>query len=352
MRRFYPCWLIAAALAVAVVPRAHAQGPSGQAMPVASLPIVQAWTIFQDPQEAAFSLDVPQSWQVRGGTARRNALQFRNWVQVVAPDGGTIIAINDPAEGSYVIPSRMLAMAGFGVGSLYGGGGGTSYRVEPYQNGAQFAAAWGERQLARLCSGVTLAASRELPALTASANAVASVFGMRHDAGEADFTCTRAGVASRAHVLASVGAIIGAAGAIWYAEWIEGWIAPTPLAGVAAGVLTHMLQSTRVNPDWVRRTLQTDLDVSRTAAQTDRAISATIMQGWADRGAIIDRVMGEDSRARLGIDIYRDPATGTASTVANTHRFYWANPAGRIVGTETDTAPPGFSRLTRVPPNP
>lgn len=321
-----------------------------QVTPAAALPVPQAWTTFQDPQEQAFSLEVPQNWRVKGGTLRHNALQFRSWVQVASPDGNTIIALNDPEEASYVAPSPLLEMSGFHVGSLYGGGGGTLYIVKPYQNGAQAAADWGLRQLSRLCAGVTLAVSRELPDLTTAINTAGSRFGLHHDAGDADFTCTRAGIPLRAHVLISVTSIRGPAGAIWYPEWIEGWVAPAPLAGVAAGVVAHMLQSLRINPDWVLNTLHADLAVSRTAARANQAISADIMQSWADRGAIIDRVMDEGSRARLGIDIYRDPATGTTYTVANTHNFYWVNPGGAVVGTETETAPPGFSPLSRVPP--
>ena len=107
-----------------------------------------------------------------------------------------------------------------------------------------------------------------------------------------------------------------------------------------------MLQSIRVNPDWVLHVLHTDLDVSGIATRTNATISDTIMQSWADRGAVIARLMAEGSRARLGIDIDRNPATGDTDTVASTHSFYWANPAGAVVGTDTDAAPSGFSRLT------
>lgn len=65
----------------------------------------------------------------------------------------------------------------------------------------------------------------------------------------------------------------------------------------------------------------------------------------------MDRMMQEDSRTRLGIDVYADPATGTQYTVANSHQYYWANASGAVVGTDTDTSPgSSFSRLKRVPP--
>ena len=320
------------------------------AKPVAAIPIVRNWVKFVDPQEQAFQADVPQCWKVNGGTVRRNALQFRSFVNATSPDGATILAINDPNEWSYVIPTPMLAMAGFRVGSLYSGGGGTVYTVAPYLSGSQFAVAWTQRKLTTLCGSIKLKSSRGRPALTGEINAIAAAYGIHHDAGEASFTCAKGPLKLTAYVLADVVSIGGAAGAIWYAETIVGFLSPSPVAGVAAGLLLHMVKSVRVNPEWVARNSNMSLQVSQIATRTNAAISDTIMQGWQSRGAIIDHAMEEGSRERLGIDIYSDPATGNQYTVANHYSFYWANPSGTVVGTDTDTAPKGFTRLTRVPP--
>jgi hypothetical protein len=56
---------------------AAAQAPADHA--VAALPVVRHWQVFTDPQEGAFQLEMPQGWKVSGGTARRNALQYRTW---------------------------------------------------------------------------------------------------------------------------------------------------------------------------------------------------------------------------------------------------------------------------------
>lgn len=320
------------------------------ARPVAAIPLVRQWVKFVDPQEQAFEVDVPRGWKNIGGTVRRNALQFRSWVNATSPDGATIVAINDPNEWSYVIPTPMLAMAGFGAGSVYGGGAGTLYTVAPYLNGQQFAVAWTQRKLSTLCASIKLRSSGARPELTARINSYAAAFAIRHDAGEASFTCVKGSLQQTAYVLADVVSISGAEGAIWYAETIVGFLSPSPVAGVAAGLLSHMVKSVRINPQWAARQSNMNLQVSQIAAQTDAAISDTIMRGWERRGAIIDQVMEQGSRARLGIDVYSDPATGNQYTVSNDHNFYWVNPSGTVVGTETDTAPNGFSRLSRVPP--
>ena len=158
-------------------------------------------------------------------------------------------------------------------------------------------------------------------------------------------------MAMTAHVFASVISIRGQYGAIWYAEPIEAFYAPTQVAGIAAGLLAHMVASVKLTPAWVARNSDNAVAVSRAAAAANAAISDSIMHSWEARGAAIDRVMQEDSRRRLGIDIYADSATGTKYTVANNHSHYWANANGAVLGTDTDT-PPGaaFHRLDRVPP--
>jgi hypothetical protein len=172
-----------------------------------------------------------------------------------------------------------------------------------------------------LCGGVKLGGSRGRPELTSQINAVAGASGIHHDAGEASFTCAKGPLKLTAYVLVDVVSISGQANAIWYAETIAGFLSPSPVAGIAAGLLTHMLKSVQVNPAWVARNSNMAVQVSQTAAQTNAAISDSIMRGWEDRGAATDRVMEEGSRARLGIDIY---------TVANDHNFYWVNPSGTV----------------------
>jgi hypothetical protein len=315
--------------------------------PVAAMPVVQRWQRFSDPNEGAFELEMPQGWKVSGGTVRHNALQYRGWASAISPDGATVLGINDPTEQSYATP-----MYGFPAGSIYNGGGGTSYLVAPYESGVQFAMSWGSKKLQPLCTSIKVTAKNARLDLTQQINALSPSMGVSHDFGEATFGCEKSGMPMTAYVFASTTAIrTGPQGGLWYPDIIEAFLAPSPVAGLAAGLLAHMVKSVRLNPTWVARQSQTNVDVSRIAAQTNAAISDSIMHGWQARGATMDRVMEEGSRARLGIDVYADPATGTQYTVASSHQYYWANAGGTVVGTDTDTSPgAAFSRLNRVPP--
>ncbi len=137
---------------------------------------------------------------------------------------------------------------------------------------------------------------------------------------------------------------------LWYPSVLAGFVAPQPLSGVAAGMMGHMLASFETSPAWVARQSQTTMDVSHIATEANHAVSRSIMQSWAQRGAALDRTMDAGSRARLGIDIYSDPSTGRQYTVDDKHRFYWVDPRGSVMGTDTDTPPPGFTHMERLPP--
>ena len=320
------------------------------AAPVAAVPLVQKWVPFTDPKERAFTVAVPQGWKIEGGTQRWNALQYRFWLRVATPDGSTILAINDATDFFYTIPTPVLAGAGFHEGSLYSPTGVTFYKVARYQNGAQYAASWGQRKLAALCGAVRLVGNQSRPELTQEINRNARLLGMSRDAGEAGFTCSAGGLAMTAFVQATVNTVGDQSGGLWWADPIVSFLAPSPMAGTAAGLVARIMKSVQFDAGWFARQGDTNGAVARITAETNASISATIMRGWQDRGAIIDRVMEEGSRARLGIDVYANPTTGTQYVVPNDHHFYWVNPAGIVRGTDVDRAPDGFTRLDRVPP--
>lgn len=340
--------LLAGIILLGLIGSARAQS----AQPVAGFPLVE-WRLFDDPTEHAFTMAVPSGWQVRGGVARRNALQFWPWLSAIAPDGMTIIAFGDPASQSYVLPSQRLAMAGLYEGKIYDSGAGVYYVINRYVSGPQYAVAYAQRHLPQFCSGGQFVSGRERPDLAARIGTLVIPL-TRITAGEARFTCQRNGMAMDAYVFAatslSMTPMFGPDAGAWAPAYLIAYLAPKPIAAVAEQMVAHMLASIIVNPAWIGQNSELAVTVSHIATATGHAMSDTIMQSWQAKNATLDRIMEAGSRARLGIDIYRDPQTGTSYTVGNTHSYYWINPQGRIIGTDTDTAPNGFSRMQRVPP--
>jgi hypothetical protein len=246
----------------------------------------------------------------------------------------------------------LLAATAFRVGSLYNGGGGTQYVVAQYQNGQQFSVVWGEQKLNQLCTDVKLTRSAPRPEVSRQINIYSRPFGIIHYTGEASFTCRKGDMAMGGYVFAGTQLIqLPGTGGIWYADILYGLLAPEKLSGIAAGLLSHMIASIQINPVWVMRQEKTNMDVSRIAAQTNAGVSSSIMKSWEERGVAMDKIMEEGSRTRLGIDIYADSGTGTRYTVDNHHHYYWIDPEGTVLGTDTDTSPgPSFRRMQRMPP--
>jgi hypothetical protein len=328
--------------AIAGFATAFAQG----GRPVAAMPVVQKWQTFTDPDEGAFQLKMPAGWKNSGGTKRYSALQYRPWATAVSPDGATILAIGDPSEPAYTLP-----MIGFRPGSIYNASG-TYYIVQPLQSAQQYAVGRGMRKLASLCTGVKSTGSHARDDIAQQLNGLAGAMGISHTYGDASFSCERNGMALSAYVFLGITVMrTSAYSALWWPDSMIAFLAPAPMAGVAAGVLSQMLRTVTFNPQWLARQSQTAVNVSQTATRTNNVISDSIMRGWEQHGATIDRIMEAGSRARLGIDVYADPATGTQYTVSNNYNYYWIDAAGHLSGTSTDTPPgTGFKRLDHVPP--
>jgi len=321
-----------------------------QSAPAPSLPF-GTWQRFVDPNEGSFQVDVPVGWHVSGGLARRNAMQMWPWLSAITPDGWTMIGLGDPGLQSYFLPTPMLAMTGFREGSIYNSGAGVTYVVSRYRTGRDFGLSYGTQALSRVCTNTRVQNATDRPDIAAKM----SGSGFQTTAAEIKFTCTK-GASPLVGTLYSATTLVpwpmvGPGAGIWFPSLLAGVLSPAPLEGVGEGVMAHMLDSFRINPAWEAAQSQTALDSARIMSGANQHLSSTIMQAWQSRGAALDRAMDADSRARLGIDIYTNPSTGTRYTVENRSSYYWMDPQGQVVGTDTDT-PPGadFSRLQRVPP--
>src|SRR6202011_1194219 len=75
---------------------------------------------WNDPHEGAFSVSVPQGWQVIGGAYRLSATDIRYALAMGSPDGQVRATIGDSNIGIFTQPTQMLAMAGLREGGYYG----------------------------------------------------------------------------------------------------------------------------------------------------------------------------------------------------------------------------------------
>ncbi len=150
------------------------------------------WVKYVDPQEHAFSIDVPAGWRAQGGLRRMGQLDIRQGVDIASPDGAIRIFLGDVNVPVFTTPSRLLAFGGLRQGMITDQGFGLRELIWPYQDGEAFAAQWGSRRVGRACSGVQRTGARPRPDASRGIDRAFAAAGVRDSvrAGEANFACS------------------------------------------------------------------------------------------------------------------------------------------------------------------
>jgi hypothetical protein len=321
-----------------------------------------AFTQWRDPREGAFTINVPQGWNVQGGLVRSSTVDPHAVVFAISPDRRIQIFYGDPNLVPREVPNRLTAFARIREGQMTKGAWGGPVLMARYESGAQFSRQYVGSQLCRtpqITSGGTLQdASHEL-------NAAAVSYGRTQGAqaqawvGETSFWCgAQTGYVRAATVLA--GSATGQGLGMWFVYELDGFMAADPSqAPIARYVLNTMVGSYQTDPQWEARQAQTTRDVTGAVTRAQQQMSAVIaqnarqqahaqsnqvdvMSGWEAKNKVMDKVMQRDSDTRLGITTATDDYTSTSHTVSNDYNYYWTRPDGTVQGTNTYT-PPDYS---------
>jgi hypothetical protein len=94
---------------------------------------------WRDPREGAFTISVPQSWAVTGGTFRRSAVDITLAMRTHTADDRVQIFVNDPDIVPREVPNQLTAMAGQREGQVVQGAWGGPVLLARFQTGQQFA---------------------------------------------------------------------------------------------------------------------------------------------------------------------------------------------------------------------
>jgi hypothetical protein len=290
----------------------------------------------RDPNEGAFSVDVPSGWKIEGGLVRKSTLDVRMYVFATSPDGQTVIHIGDPELGAFTTPNQMLAMAGLREGSVYSPGYGNSMVVMRYIPGPAFAQQYGSRFAQRLgASGFQIKESRNRPDLSKSDNIVSTQISAT--AGEADFVCNRGGRECAGSVLASTtqAAVAQSIGSLWVVSVLSAYLAPMEQAGEADRILQHMLQSFELDQNWVARQSKTTMDTSQIVHDTQEHISKIITDTYWATQKSHDRTARNFDDTIRGVVRLRDPNSGDEyEGTAGKNYYYHVPGVNHPVGTD------------------
>ncbi len=302
------------------------------------------WT---DPRENAFSLEVPEGWQVSGGTFRFAPVDVRGAVEALSPDGQIRIT-NGDAE----LPVFTGPMFGFPEGSWYSPGYNVQLFVRRYVPGPAFSAEYIRTKAARGCSNLTLTETRDRPDVVQAINNIYAQYGtrgiyIRLTAGETAFTCQNAGQPMRGYYFAGTQLTQAA---VWNVQYLCGYLAPADKAALAQSLLEHMVATVQPNPEWVAMQENIAANFSQIVSRTQHEISGLISSSYRNREATMDELSRRRSNATLGLEDVIDTATGRQIKVESSSNYYWIDQHGTIVGTNTDTRPNlDFRELMRLP---
>ncbi len=314
------------------------------------------WRRITDPLEGAFTVEVLQGWHAEVGLRRRSALDPRVVINVRSPDGAISLFVGDHNIPYFTVPNELLALGGLREGMSYQPGPGVVNRIARYRTGREFALAGGAERIARECQEVKTTETRDLPAASkildfGYAQGGVMVLG---EAGEASFSCSLRGMPAAGYAFAltqkfSMPSVYGE-NAMWRVEWWTGFVAAGARAAEASEVLTRIVNSLRMDPDWIARQGVTTMQVSRIVSSANRAITQSINGAYWYRQAMQDAAFARGSQARRGVATYYDAELDIRRELPD-RGYQWIDRQSNILSTETHEPPCSDCReLKRVPP--
>lgn len=288
-----------------------------------------SWSKFNDPNENAFSLDVPAGWKVEGGLVRRGPVDLSLFLRALSPDDSILLILGDPAPAYFGTP-------GLGSGP----------KARPYVAGEAYARQYVEESLPTLCSGLTFVNGSDRPDIASGPLAQGTPYA-KHDAGEVTFSCTHNGKPTQAYMIAGTflySPLLRGMPGSWGLNLLAGCLAPADQVNASKKMILHMLQSAKFDPEWNRKEQalidQATRNINAITAAQQRAFDSTLAHAKAQQAAMRDEYNNfHDVQTQTGTFVATD---GTRyNNVSNTQSYHWVGTGGRTAETSTPNPPPG-----------
>ena len=313
--------------ALVVFPSVRLTGPGETA--AAAQPSLE-FTTWTDPRERAFTVDVPRGWHAQGGAFRAAPVDVRPAVELRSPDGEIVVRLGDPELPTFIEP-----IAGFPEGSVYSPYG-SPMLARRLVTPSAFLADYVQTRASRGCGALAMLDRRDRPDAVQAVNAVYQRYLplARLGAAEIAFTCgDRTG-----YYFAGLQTIRMGGPAMWKAEYLIGFISAKARATEAAAVMTRLMDSFTINPQWLAMQGGVATETSVIVSQAGDAISKTVSDSYWSKQSVESVISRHRSNAMLGIEDVKDEF-GNTYRVESGANHYWINPRGRIAGTNTDAVP-------------
>jgi hypothetical protein len=287
-----------------------------------------AWTVFTDPAEHAFTLEVPQGWRVAGGAYRFGPLDPRAMVEMDSPDGAIRLRFGDAGVPTYATPDRTFAATGFREGSRYSPNGVAQEVVAHYRSGWVFADLYGQARFATLCRSLDLKRLERLAPVHAAASAQQQV-----SAGDALYQCTAvSGAPMLAYVFAETTSLRMQSVGLWQVTWLYSVLVPPAQVSVAMQDMLHAMRTFRIDPQWEAYQLRLNGAAGDAAYRAFQENVQREQARFAQQEAQFQQQVDGMDRAIRGVTQTTDSVDGTEREVwTGPQANYFISPSGTVV---------------------
>lgn len=330
---------------------------------------VTKYEVFNDPNENAFSVEVPSGWDIKGGLYRAGEIDTRPWVVAVAPDSSCRAFIGDGEICPYTLPTSTLNWTGFTPGKTYNG-----TLVHDYIPARRFVEKYAREKLKTVLTNIEVVEETDHPDIASTYNGGNAT---RSEAKSIKLTGMYGNIPAVAYFLASTKATVMNGTGMWWVTLIAGEICPASHDKQGLDVITHMLKTFAIKPEWQARSVANTAVVSRNYQAAARvrdqqiqnnyaniqaannritsgywaqqAANDRISSGYWSRQASQDHAANNFSNYIRGQETVRDTSTGTNYQVEYGPKYHWIDGGGNYTGTNYSSPGAGWSQLLSVP---
>ena len=304
------------------------------------------WSTFQDPNEQAFTIDVPQGWTVKGGMFRLGYSDVRAMIDATSPDGKTNIRLGDVAIPIYFVPNQFHPTEG----DTYDLGAQAQMTVANYRSALDYAALYARTRFQNLCGKPAPRqpeAGQPLPSMPSDAPPVktsSGEFAARCDSGLVTYVFLKTSLYQ----------------GFWGVESLGSYLAPADKAAEARSTLTRMAASLKLSDQWRTRQKQYDQEAivyqQQRQQQRRREISLAVAQAEMKMQGLRDQVTrfeaGQAGQAKqvedvgnilTGITPTTDPLGDRVDVFTGTKSNYYTDGRGHYLN--ANEAPAGWTQL-------
>ncbi len=309
---------------------------------------------WRDPNEHAFTVQVPENWKVQGGLTRYTATDYRRGVNLISPDNEINVFFMDPSIPFFSIPNQISMMSGMHEGTYYTLMDGTKLLIRRYVTGANFAYEYAMNRFSNNLQDFFITKKRNRNDIARIINREldqynAMSMGYVHQsctAGDVTFRGNRNGENYTGYVETATTVLAGSGSGMWLVQQLYGFSAPVSKMDEAVKIMEKLVSSFMWDPQWFMMQNKTTGNVSKIVAQTGNEMANIINESFETGQKRMDKSMREFSDYIRGTITLQDK-NGERFNVWNTSNYYWADKFDDVGGTKLFKNP-DLSRFRRL----